>query len=64
MAHGVLWVLYLIVVGLALAARAITRTQAGIAVVASILPFGPIVFDLWWLKDRPPASAQPVSVES
>lgn len=54
MAHGILWVLYLIVVGLALSARAITRGQAVVAVIASVLPFGPIAFDVWWLKKAQP----------
>ena len=55
MAHGVLWMLYLIVVAWAIGVRAISFGTALWAVVASVLPFGPIVFDRWFLNEpRPP----------
>ena len=50
MAHGVLWVLYLLLLAQALGIGFLTRMQTFWGLVASVLPFGPIVYDFWLLK--------------
>jgi integral membrane protein len=50
-AHGLLWILYLLA---ALRAKVVCRWSLGTlfwAGVASVMPFGPFVFD-WWLRRR------------
>ncbi|CAJ1314082.1 DUF3817 domain-containing protein [Paenibacillus sp. PK4536] len=45
MIHGVLFVAYVAAIGLTLILRKISFKQAILGLVASILPFGPFVFD-------------------
>lgn len=44
-AHGVLFILLLLVIFQAWAGRAITFKQAALAFIASLLPFGPFIID-------------------
>ncbi|MDP4097039.1 DUF3817 domain-containing protein [Paenibacillus sp. P96] len=45
MAHGILFVLYVVAILAALLIRKLTLKQAIIGFIASLLPFGPFVFD-------------------
>ncbi len=61
MAHGVLFLAYLLaVIPVALAYRWRWTTSA-LAVLASLLPFGPFVFDAKWLK---PLANSPVPAKT
>jgi integral membrane protein len=50
-AHGLLWVLYLVAAALAAYWDGWTKRQLFWALVASVLPFGPFVFDRWLRRD-------------
>lgn len=52
MAHGVLWILYLAVLALAVFSGVLALRTAGWGVVASVLPFGPFVYDAWLTKQK------------
>jgi integral membrane protein len=54
-AHGVLWMAYLAVIAHALGLGHLTRRQAAYGVVASVLPFGPFVYDSWLRRPAPSA---------
>lgn len=62
MAHGILFLLYLLaLVPVALDQRWSWKTIA-LAVLASLLPAGPFVFDAKFLKPRPAQSAAPTRI--
>ena len=51
--HGVLWVAYLAVIAHAWKLGHLTVKQAAYGVVASVLPFGPFVYDSWLRRSVP-----------
>jgi integral membrane protein len=56
-AHGVLFVVYLAAVAHAALAGRWSPPKIFAALAASVLPFGPFVFDAWYLKEAPATRA-------
>jgi integral membrane protein len=58
--HGVLWILYLLAAARAGYAHGWSKRHYFLAFVASVLPFGPFVFDRWlrWESNRQPAEGE------
>ncbi|WP_202947381.1 DUF3817 domain-containing protein [Zavarzinella formosa] len=53
--HGGLWILYLLAAVIALKSLRGGFLKMALAFVASILPFGPFVFDAWVIRQETPA---------
>ncbi|HYI01261.1 DUF3817 domain-containing protein [Hyalangium sp.] len=53
-AHGVLFILYLLVLGHAATAHRWSLLRVGAGFIASLLPFGPFVFDVWLRREEAP----------
>ncbi|WP_458121568.1 DUF3817 domain-containing protein [Paenibacillus sp. Z6-24] len=53
MIHGVLFVSYAAVIALTLMIRKLTFKQAILAMIASMLPFGPFIFDRYLKRQEP-----------
>jgi integral membrane protein len=52
MCHGILWILYMLAILQARASLKWPVSQVCRGVAASLLPFGPFVFDAWLRRER------------
>jgi integral membrane protein len=52
MAHGFLFVLYVLLILLAWLDRKLTAKKSALAFVASLIPFGPFIIDGWLAEDE------------
>jgi integral membrane protein len=50
--HGLLFVLYLIVIAYGLFSSRLTFVQSLLGVVSAFIPFGPFVYDRWLTRQR------------
>jgi integral membrane protein len=57
-AHGVLFVLYLLALGHAASSRQWPLLRVGAGFIASLVPFGPFIFDVWLRREEPLAAEE------
>jgi integral membrane protein len=53
-AHGLLFMLYLLALGHAASAHSWSLLRVGAGFIASVVPFGPFVFDAWLRREASP----------
>ena len=62
--HGVLWILYLLAAARAARADRWVVKHMAWAFVASVVPFGPFVFDRWLRRELKAREAEPAEANS